>query len=372
MGLGQCARLRLGLGGATLGGELYARVVYQSSDSRLRKGISVPTLSRSTSMTTTTHGPSPTTIGADKNPAEPPVPAASQASPPTGTNVSTQGKTPTQGKTAAQGEQPAKGGTFPDDQLPKGMGWFSDKSGGLWAAVTTAFCVIVGGGAHLTLLSADLGGTQSGRITHWWPMFWSAVIPSSLIIGVIVWGLARQRGQNIKRNLCLGVVAAVATALTVAALFAVAWTSNNGHRVEWQPVVGTALAMVALGSFGGYFLASRRARVGLAASFVLTFLLLFSFMLTLQVLDVAANGSATAAGSTSASDVLGDFIKDFRGDVALIIGFYFGSDAAISVVKIFKSQGDDDAELGRMDRDLAAPRPATAPAAQASNSSPAF
>jgi hypothetical protein len=260
-----------------------------------------------------------------------------------------------------EGHRQTAGDALPDDPLPKGMGWFSDRSGGLWAAVTTAFCVAVGGGAHLTLLSAGLGATESGHITHWWPMFWFALIGSSLVIGVIVWGLARQRAKDLKRNLWLGAVAAAATALSVAALFAVAWTSNNGHRVDWQPVVGTALALVALGSFGGYFLASRRARVGLAASFVLTFLLLFSFMLTLQVLDVAANGTAVAAGSKSASDVLGDFIKDFRGDVALIIGFYFGSDAAISVVKIFKSQGENDAELGRMDRDLAAPRPVSAP-----------
>jgi hypothetical protein len=55
--------------------------------------------------------------------------------------------------------------------------------------------------------------------------------------------------------------------------------------------------------------------------------------------------------------VVQDLLSDFRGSVALIVGFYFGTDAAVSVVKMFRTSGGNAEEIARLDRDLAVPRP---------------
>lgn len=226
---------------------------------------------------------------------------------------------------------------------------FSDAKGGFWAAITTAFCVLIGGGAHLVLLAADLGATKDGNI-NWWLVVPLFVLGPALLVGSAAWALASW--QQVRGAEKVGVGAGAVAALFTGVLCLVAWMSSAGHQVAWEPVVGSSLTMVALASFGGYFLASRRARVGLAASFVLTFLLLFSFVLTLRALNVGGSGSG------SASDLLNGFVTDFRGHVALIVAFYFGTDAAVSAAKILKSPASEGcAEISRLDRDLAVPRP---------------
>jgi Na+:H+ antiporter, NhaC family len=120
-----------------------------------------------------------------------------------------------------------------------------------------------------------------------------------------------------------------------------------------QPVVGLSLSVVAVAAFGGFYLASRRSRVGFAASFVLTFMVLLSYMLTLEG-AAAANGSQGGELSASADSVR-ELLTDFRGAVALIVGFYFGTDAAVSVVKIWRTESKDAQDVGRLDRDLAVP-----------------
>jgi hypothetical protein len=238
---------------------------------------------------------------------------------------------------------------------------FSDAMGGFWAGVTTAFCVLVGGGAHLVLLAADLGSSKDGSI-NWGLVATLCTVAPAVLAGVATWALAAWRNSSRPdeekwASYLLGLAAAAAAALVAGILCVVAWMSSSGRQVAWEPVVGSSLTMVALASFGGYFLASRRARVGLASSFVLTFLLLFSFMLTLRALSTTTSGSQSA-------DLLSGFVTDFRGHVALIVAFYFGTDAAVSAAKILKTPASEgSAEISRLDRDLAVPRSTKSPTA---------
>ena len=57
-------------------------------------------------------------------------------------------------------------------------------------------------------------------------------------------------------------------------------------------------------------------------------------------------------------DGVRELLTDFRGSVALIVGFCFGTDAAVSVVKIWRTESKDAQDVGRLDRDLGVPRPA--------------
>ena len=57
-------------------------------------------------------------------------------------------------------------------------------------------------------------------------------------------------------------------------------TNNPVAGWRWQPIIGLSMTAVALGAFGGYYVASRRARIAIAASFLLTFLQLSTYALT--------------------------------------------------------------------------------------------
>jgi hypothetical protein len=122
---------------------------------------------------------------------------------------------------------------------------------------------------------------------------------------------------------------------------------NRGAAVPWQPVTGIVLVLVAIVAFGGYFIAARRARVAISASFLLTFLVALSYVLTLQGL-----AQATQAGGAK------DLFNDFRTVVIVIIGFYFGTEALVSGAKIIGAAitRNDPTMVQRMDRDLA-PKP---------------
>ena len=100
--------------------------------------------------------------------------------------------------------------------------------------------------------------------------------------------------------------------------------------------------MVAVVSFGGSLLASLRARVAITASFVLTFLLMLTYVMTISQI-----------GEWSSRSLAQSLMDDFRSIVQTIIVFYFGSEAFISVSKVIKTPR----ELGpkavmRCDRDL--------------------
>lgn len=110
----------------------------------------------------------------------------------------------------------------------------------------------------------------------------------------------------------------------------------------WQPVVGASLALVATISFGGYFYASLRARVAIAASFVVTFLLILTYTLTL-----------TQLGEWNDESLAEDMLTDFRVIVQTIIAFYFGTETLVTVTKIVKiPAGAGATAITRSDRDL--------------------
>jgi hypothetical protein len=111
--------------------------------------------------------------------------------------------------------------------------------------------------------------------------------------------------------------------------------------MAWQPIAGGATALVGVLAFGGFYLASRRMRVAIAASFLLTFLVVLTFALTIPEID----------GATSAEDGL---ITDFRIVVQTIIAFYFGTEGLISITKVWASHraNASPADIRRSDRDV--------------------
>lgn len=124
-----------------------------------------------------------------------------------------------------------------------------------------------------------------------------------------------------------GVVATTTVCALVAAggqgLTWLAYALRWQRWIPWQPVAGIVLAVVAIVAFGGYYRASRRARVAIAASFFLTFFVCLSYVLTLPPFVTAAQAEGAR-----------ELFTDFRNMVIVIVGFYFGTEAAISVTKV--------------------------------------
>ncbi len=123
------------------------------------------------------------------------------------------------------------------------------------------------------------------------------------------------------------------------------WNTEQDTDVPWQPVAGISLSTVAVVAFGGFYLASRRARIAIASNFLLAFLITLSFVLTLQGLAEATRRNAQL------------FFDDFRYIVVVIIGFYFGTEAALSIAKVIgiSRATNDPVAVARSDRDLVAP-----------------
>ncbi|MDL5158959.1 hypothetical protein [Actinomycetospora termitidis] len=114
------------------------------------------------------------------------------------------------------------------------------------------------------------------------------------------------------------------------------------NRVPWQPVVGIVLSVIAIGSFGGFYIASRRARVAIMSSFILTFLTAFVYTFTLRGLQDAMDTNA--------------LLNDFRSILLTIIAAYFGTETVVGVSKIVavsKATDSSSADVQKADRDLA-------------------
>jgi hypothetical protein len=126
------------------------------------------------------------------------------------------------------------------------------------------------------------------------------------------------------------------------------WGTANGQidkTVFWAPVFAIVTTVTALVSFGGFYAASRRARVAIASSFVVTFFVMMVSSLTI-----------TALNDSAQAKLAGQLVGDFRSIVLTVVGFYFGSETLITMVKTVaarKSTDDTMREtLGRIDRDL--------------------
>lgn len=133
------------------------------------------------------------------------------------------------------------------------------------------------------------------------------------------------------------------------AAYAWEWNQPGNVNVPWEPVAGISLSSVAIVAFGGFFISSRRARIAITASFLLTFLVMLTFALTIDALAGKTTGEAK------------ELVGDFRNIVGLIVGFYFASEAAVSGLKVFRAGGTDAnlADIQQADRDLPPPETKT-------------
>lgn len=114
-------------------------------------------------------------------------------------------------------------------------------------------------------------------------------------------------------------------------------------NMPWQAPVAMALSVVSLVTFGGFYIAARRARVAIAASFLLTFLVMLSFSLTIPGLR---GGDQTALAKS--------LVDQFGGVVSTVVVFYFGSEAVITGIKLWTTYLNPEAAglIARADRDL--------------------
>lgn len=124
--------------------------------------------------------------------------------------------------------------------------------------------------------------------------------------------------------------------------------SNNAPEatdwhMPWQAPVAMALSIVALVTFGGFYIAARRARIAIAASFLLTFLVMLPFALTIPEL-----------GSGDQTDLARALVDQFGSVVSTVAVFYFGSEAVITGLKLWTTSQHPEAAalLARADRDL--------------------
>src|SRR5689334_14245168 len=150
-----------------------------------------------------------------------------------------------------------------------------------------------------------------------------------------------------KRAVYVTIGTCVGAAIFVQLVFLATDLANGQQGVStagWQPLVGIALSVVSLCAFGGFYLASRRFRVAITASFLLTFLIMMSFGLTLPEFAKATD-----------SDFMHQIEHNFFNVVVAVIGFYFGSESVVSIAKaVTVMKAPESAhEITRCDRDLA-------------------
>jgi hypothetical protein len=156
-----------------------------------------------------------------------------------------------------------------------------------------------------------------------------------------------QDGYINKRAVYVTIAVCVVAALVVHLVLLVADLFNGEGAYSsagWQPLVGIALSIVSLVAFGGFYLAARRFRVAITASFLLTFLIMMSFGLTLPEFARATQ-----------SEFMTRLQDNFFSVVVAVVGFYFGSEALVSIAKsVSVMKAPESAhQITRSDRDLA-------------------
>jgi hypothetical protein len=150
----------------------------------------------------------------------------------------------------------------------------------------------------------------------------------------------------------LGITAGVALSVQLSLLFIATYGPNGRWAAAWAPLVAIALTVVPLVTFGGFYIASRRARVAIMASFLLTFLTMLPLALTLPKLGL---GAPTGLSKT--------LVDQFSSVVGTLIIFYFGSETIITGAKLVTTSQKPEAaaQLARADRDLPAAAPPPQP-----------
>ncbi|WP_158795151.1 hypothetical protein [Streptomyces sp. NRRL S-337] len=152
--------------------------------------------------------------------------------------------------------------------------------------------------------------------------------------------MANGNGDGLHSKTALAWSSGCCAVAAVAGHLALFWSEGAG----WRTVVGAVTVIVALASFAGLYVASQRARIAIASSFLLTFLVVFSYVLTVDKFAALIKGNM--------------LVDDFRNIVTVIIGFFFGSEAAVAVTKTFSTSRLKEStpqDVRRADRDLAVP-----------------
>jgi hypothetical protein len=141
----------------------------------------------------------------------------------------------------------------------------------------------------------------------------------------------------------------IVTVVAVAGHTAMWFSYQYKWNWPWEPITGIALTVTAVGSFTGFYLAWRRARVAIASSFILTYLVMFTYALTLR----------TLAGEISKGPIA-RLSDDFLSHVTTVVIFYLGSEAVIGAGKAVSSRGasvEEANQVRQSDRDLVTPLP---------------
>jgi len=227
--------------------------------------------------------------------------------------------------------------------------YFGDEYSAAWAAITTAVCAAAILGSNLMFVVAALGSPPDGGVV----IAWGKLILSALVVALLAGAalfFALRSSIEMAHTVYLSLALAVTVLLLAVFPLTAAWLASSGRPVSWGPVVAATLSVVAVTAFGGYYLASRRARTAIAATWLLFFLTLFSYALTLDALN-----ATLSPGDESTTVAVRDMFDDFRAQVGLIMAFYFGTDAAVATAKILRSRPSPE-HTSRMDRDLAIPR----------------
>lgn len=134
------------------------------------------------------------------------------------------------------------------------------------------------------------------------------------------------KGTVFKTTLFCGMVAALGHGLLWIGYSTGLNEPEGPPPIPWQPVTGITVVLVAIAAFGGFFLATEKMRVAIAAATMLSFIVLVTFVLGIDAL--AENAAAERAKP---------FVDAFVDVVKVVAGFYFGSEAVVTGAKVYAS-----------------------------------
>jgi hypothetical protein len=145
-----------------------------------------------------------------------------------------------------------------------------------------------------------------------------------------------------RRTIVISLGIAIGVNVLALAFLFVSWELLDWN-VWTHPIFGIALVISSLVIFGGFLIAIRRARIAIGMGFILTFLLIFIWALSLPNL-----GDKASAGLAK------DLLDEFKSIIATVIVFFFGTEAAINGAKIWAHSNDpnESRPLSEIDRDF--------------------
>lgn len=107
----------------------------------------------------------------------------------------------------------------------------------------------------------------------------------------------------------------------------VAYVLDWSDNVPWQPVASIGVAVIAFASFGGFYVASGVMRLAIGASFILTYVVLMTFAISIEDFGM--------------SDAARPFVESYEDVLKVVVGFYFAGEAAVSATKVVTANRAD-------------------------------